>query len=84
VTRADASSPTTTKPDVARLALHETADGWRLTISPTALIRLAELVDEQDGELILLADGELTMELHPNLVPGEPFDVTGVLIADEE
>lgn len=68
----------------ARLALHETSDGWRLTISASALKRLVALVDEDGGELIRFDGGELTVELHPNLVPGEPFDVTGVLISDED
>lgn len=67
----------------ADMTLQETPDGWRLTISASALARLAVLAGDDGQRTVRIPAGELTMELHPNLVPGTPFDVTDIEIAGE-
>lgn len=84
VSTATDSDGTEARTRPADLTLHETSDGWRLTISSEALARLAALGDGADGKPIPVAGGELTMELHPNLVPGAPFDITGVVVSEVE
>jgi hypothetical protein len=58
----DAETPS---PDV-RLA--ESSDGWLLTVTPDAI---AALLASRDGASAVHA--EVMVEVHPNLVPGEPF-----------
>jgi hypothetical protein len=64
------SEAETSAPDV-RLA--ESSDGWLLTVTPDGI---AALLASRDGASAVRA--EVMVEIHPNLVPGEPFraDVT--------
>ncbi|HEV7191913.1 MAG TPA: hypothetical protein VGN35_01820 [Jatrophihabitantaceae bacterium] len=56
----------------AEVRLVESSDGWLLTVTPAGLAIL--LAGEQDGA----EEGhtEITVEVRPNLVPGDPFVAT--------
>lgn len=54
----------------ADIRLVESTDGWRLTVTPQGVAAL--LAGRKDAS----ATTEVSVEVHPNLVPGEPFRAT--------
>lgn len=54
----------------ADIRLVESADGWLLTVTPHGVAAL--LAGRKDAS----ANTEVSVEVRPNLVPGEPFRAT--------
>ena len=62
----------------AALRLVESSDGWLLTVTPEGVAALLAGRRDPSGT----SRTEVSIEVHPNLVPGEPFLAT-VQVAEQ-
>jgi hypothetical protein len=61
--------------------LAETKEGWVLTLAMSASLRdaLLDLTTRETGR-VELSDIDMSVSISPNLVPGDPFRVSKVMV----